>query len=48
MLKEFVWKAFEATGDVDTYMFFREIEERDKVTKERNAAHEEAAISNAV
>lgn len=30
MLKEFVWKAFESTGNIDTYVFLKEIEEKFK------------------
>lgn len=26
MLKEFAWKAFEKTGDVGFYMFYREVD----------------------
>jgi len=46
MLKEFAWKAFECTGNIDSYIFYREIEEKNKVMAERKIAEEEAAISN--
>lgn len=46
MLKEFVWRAFEYTGNIDAYVFFKEIETKNKALKETNAAEEEVAISN--
>ncbi|MCX7710305.1 MAG: YqzL family protein [Clostridia bacterium] len=45
MLKEFVWKTFENTGDVNYYMFYREIEEKNRKMSESSAA-DEAAVSN--
>lgn len=46
MLKEFVWNTFEKTGNVDLYVFFREIEAKNRGISEHNTAVEEAAISN--
>lgn len=34
MLKEFAWKAFESTGDIDMYIFLKEIEEKDVMVDE--------------
>ena len=46
MLREFTWKVFEKTGEVDTYMFYKEIQESNKLLGERKVAEEEVAISN--
>ncbi len=46
MLKEFVWNAFEYTGSVESYMFFKELEEKGKAIRDKKIAEEEAAISN--
>ena len=45
MFKEFAWNAFIETGDLESYMFYREIEERDKVADQTNLAEAEAATS---
>ncbi len=45
MLKDFVWKTFEFTGDIDNYMFFKEIEEKNKVLNESRIAEDEVATS---
>ena len=45
MLKEFAWKAFESTGNIDTYIFLKEIEEKDKIAEETTVARDEVAIS---
>ncbi len=45
MFKEFAWNAFVETGDLDIYMFYREIEERDRAAEQRNMAEDEAAPS---
>ncbi|MFZ5989017.1 MAG: YqzL family protein [Bacillota bacterium] len=45
MLKEFAWKAFENTGDIKTYIFLKEIEEKSRVINETEIAREEVAIS---
>lgn len=45
MLKEFAWQVFEFTGNIDMYVFFKEMEERQKVSKEAVRAICEAAIS---
>lgn len=45
MLKEFAWKTFEFTGSIDSYIFYREIEERDSAAEQRRMAEAEAAIS---
>lgn len=46
MLKEFAWKTFENTGSIDSYIFYKEIEEKNKAVAESRIAEEEAAISN--
>lgn len=46
MLKEFAWKAFECTGSIDTYIFMKEIEEKNRIVEETAVVREEIAISN--
>ncbi len=46
MLKEFAWKAFESTGNIDSYIFLKEIEEKNRIAEETMAARDEVAISN--
>ena len=43
MFKEFVWNAFVETGNLESYMFYKEIEERDRAAEQRNQAQEEVA-----
>ncbi len=45
MFKEFAWNAFIETGDLESYMFYREIEERDKAVEQTDQAEAEAATS---
>ncbi len=45
MLKEFAWRAFENTGNIDSYMFYREVEDKIKLFSEGKIAEEEAATS---
>lgn len=45
MFKEFVWNAFVETGDLESYMFFKEIEERDRAAEQGNLAQAEVAPS---
>lgn len=45
MLKEFAWKAFEYTGNIDAYIFFKEMEARNKPLNERETAEEKIAVS---
>lgn len=33
MLKEFLWETFKRTGDIEAYVFYKEIEEKDKVSE---------------
>ncbi|MDQ2085986.1 YqzL family protein [Herbivorax sp. ANBcel31] len=46
MLKDFAWKAFENTGDITTYMFLKEIEEKKRVIEETKMVKEEVAIGS--
>lgn len=46
MLKEFAWSAFEKTGNIDAYVFYREIQERNSQISETKAAEQEVAISS--
>ncbi|HHV98512.1 MAG TPA: YqzL family protein [Clostridiaceae bacterium] len=46
MLRDFAWRAFEQTGSIESYMFFKEIEEFKKARNETKMAEEEAAPSN--
>lgn len=45
MLKEFAWNAFEYTGNIESYIFYKEIEENSRATEQRRMAEAEAAIS---
>jgi len=45
MLKDFVWKTFENTGDIGSYMFLKEIEEKNRNMDARKIAEEEVATS---
>lgn len=45
MLKDLAWNVFEHTGSMDAYIFYREINERDRADGERTVAEEEAATS---
>jgi hypothetical protein len=45
MFKEFAWNAFVETGNLDFYMFYKEIVERDRAAEQRNLAEDEAATS---
>jgi hypothetical protein len=47
MLKDFVWNTFEYTGNIESYIFFKELEQTKKPTEDRRMAEEEAAFSNA-
>lgn len=33
MLKEFIWNAFENTGNIDNYVFYKELSEKSNITK---------------
>jgi len=35
MLREFMWNTFEKTGNIDSYVLFREIEEKDKAGRDK-------------
>ena len=45
MLKDFAWKAFENTGSIDSYIFFRELDNV-KDAPQVKIAEDEAAVSN--
>ncbi|NLK86380.1 MAG: YqzL family protein [Clostridiaceae bacterium] len=49
MLKDFAWDTFINNGILESYIFYREIEERDMAAEQRNIAEAEAApsVSNA-
>lgn len=46
MLKEFAWKAFENTGDITTYMFLKEIEDKTRAVNETEIAKDEVASTH--
>jgi len=46
MLKEFAWSAFEMTGSIDAYVFYKEIEAQNRVQEDNLLAKEEVAASN--
>lgn len=45
MLKDFAWNTFIKAGFIESYIFYREIEERDRAAEQRKMAEAEAAIS---
>ncbi len=45
MLKDFAWDTFTEYGILESYIFYREIEERDRAAEQRCLAEEEAAPS---
>lgn len=47
MLKDFAWNTFMKIGIVDSYVFYREIEERDRAEEQEKMAEAEAAPSQA-
>lgn len=49
MLKDFAWDTFINNGILESYIFYREIEERDRAAEQRNLAEAEVApsVSNA-
>lgn len=46
MLKEFTWNTFMKSGIIDSYLLYREIEERDRTAKQKRLAEAEAATSS--
>lgn len=46
MFKEFAWNAFTEIGNPEIYMFYKEIEERDRAAEQKNLAEDEAAMSS--
>ncbi len=47
-LKEFVWRAFEVTGNVDAYVLYKELDDSLRVSNHTLIAREEVAISNKI
>jgi len=49
MLKDFAWDAFINKGILESYIFYKEIEEKERADEQRKIAEAEAAtsISNA-
>jgi len=45
MFKEFAWNTFIETGNLESYIFYKEIEERDRAAEQRKLAESEAAPS---
>jgi hypothetical protein len=46
MLRDFAWKAFESTGDIEAYKFYKEIQKNANSINESKIAEEEAATTN--
>lgn len=44
MLKEFMWSAFEKTGNIDPYILYKELEAKNTFN-DKKLAEEEAATS---
>ncbi|HEX2947297.1 MAG TPA: YqzL family protein [Clostridia bacterium] len=49
MLKEFAWNTFINTGNLESYILYKEIEEKDRAAEQSKLAEAEAApsVSNA-
>jgi hypothetical protein len=45
MIKEFVWRVFEKTGNIDNYMLFKQIEDKDTVQSGKKIEDQEIAVS---
>ena len=45
MLKEFAWNIFIRLGIIESYMLYRETEEKNRTAEQRKLAEAEAAIS---
>jgi hypothetical protein len=45
MLRDLIWKAFEKTGEIDKYIFYKEVSEKGYVKNEIVTTKEEVAIS---
>jgi|LSQX01.3.fsa_nt_gb hypothetical protein len=43
MLKDYAWDTFVYNGILESYVFYREMEERDRAAEQRNLAEDEAA-----
>jgi hypothetical protein len=43
MLKEFLWETFKKTGNIEAYVFYKEMEQTDEVEMELEHANEEVA-----
>lgn len=46
MLKEFLWEAFQRTGNIEAYVMYKEIEERTEREKEKGGVREDV-LANA-
>lgn len=47
MLRDFAWYTFEKTGSLESYIFFKQLEDKGTFPEEQTIAEQEAAISNA-
>lgn len=45
MIKDFLWKTFENTGNIEAYMVYKEIGKKDKTLNQKKIAEDEIAIS---
>jgi len=48
VLKDFAWNTFEFTGNIDSYFFFKEIEERKNTAEQKGIAEAETAITKGI
>jgi hypothetical protein len=46
MLKEFAWKTFEKTGNIESYLFYRDFTTLDKLNADNESINEEVAIAS--
>lgn len=44
MLKDFVWNTFEYTGNIESYIFFKELQHVKNPVEDSKIAEEEAAF----
>ena len=45
MMKETIWNMFEKTGNIQAYLFYKEIEENDQLKSERFLTEKELQLA---
>lgn len=46
MLRDFIWNNFELTGNIQSYLAYKELEQRNEILVEPKVEVQEAAVSN--